>query len=306
MWISTGFSTEMDKEDVLPAIHGGGRRILAPLRGVTIRPFRRVFADAIVQSGFVEAITPFIAANQGFDPLKDRELGSAEAIPVTPQFIGKDPAALRASLERIAAAGYTTADLNCGCPYPMVRNKGRGSGLLRTPEILRQMLEAGCQTMGPGRFSVKVRLGIDREDELLGLMRLFNGFPLRFITVHARTAAEMYDGPCHRGMFAQIISQAKCPVVLNGDIPLTGEVEGIPPGADVMIGRAFIRSLGDREDIGELLDRYIELSRQELCGERPVLCRLKELLAYWKDLPRWRRRWQIAKRACSLRELRVW
>lgn len=46
--------------------------ILAPLRGVTIRCFRRVFADAIRAAGFTEAITPFITANAGVDPLRDR------------------------------------------------------------------------------------------------------------------------------------------------------------------------------------------------------------------------------------------
>ena len=48
--------------------------ILAPLRGVTIRCFRETFADEIRAAGFTEAITPFITANDGYDPLKDREL----------------------------------------------------------------------------------------------------------------------------------------------------------------------------------------------------------------------------------------
>ena len=110
--------------------------ILAPLRGVTIRCFRETFAEQIREAGFSEAITPFISANPGFDPLKDRELarfhsptptqtfnsrcGSPaprDTIKVTPQFIGKDPASLRACLLRIKEAGYDTADLNCGCPY---------------------------------------------------------------------------------------------------------------------------------------------------------------------------------------------
>ena len=48
--------------------------ILAPLRGVTIRCFREVFADIIRETGFTEAVTPFIPAMAGSDPLKDREL----------------------------------------------------------------------------------------------------------------------------------------------------------------------------------------------------------------------------------------
>ena len=48
--------------------------ILAPLRGVTIRCFRETFAEVIRAAGFTEAITPFIAAMPGYDPMKDREL----------------------------------------------------------------------------------------------------------------------------------------------------------------------------------------------------------------------------------------
>lgn len=290
------------------------RLILAPLRGVTIRCFRYVFADAIREAGFTEAVAPFITANAGVDPLKDRELqplprseASSRPLLLTPQFIGKDPAALRFCLTRIRSAGYETADLNCGCPFPMVRNKGRGSGLLRTPDVLRRMLEVGCEVMGPGRFSVKARLGVSRPDELLALMPTINDFPLRFLAVHARTAEQMYAGVCDTARLDEIVAASKVPVVRNGDIPLPGSPASQPSDSfPLMIGRPFLRHLGERADIGVLLDRYVAVSREELCGERPVLGRLKELLAYWKDLPRWRKRWQVAKLARTLDELRVW
>ena len=290
--------------------------ILAPLRGVTLRCFREVFADVLAEVGFTEAVTPFICANPGLDPLKDRELKPSNLptlrpsnLLLTPQFIGKDPEALRFCLERIKSAGYETADLNCGCPFPMVRNKGRGSGILRTPDVLRRMMEVGCEVMGPGRFSVKTRLGVKRTDELLQLMPLVNEFPLRFLTVHARTAEQMYEGACDTDALRKVQEVAKVPVVPNGDLPLPTLQPSSPPTfqpSALMIGRPFLRDLGGRADIGELLDRYVEASRAELHGERPVLGRLKELLAYWKDLPDWRRRWQIAKMARSLDELKVW
>ena len=288
--------------------------ILAPLRGVTIRCFRETFADEIRAAGFTEAITPFITANAGYDPLKDRELSkSSSLIPrpsslrITPQFIGKDPEALRTCLEKVKAAGYDTADLNCGCPFPMVRNKGRGSGILRTPDVLRRMLEVGCEVMGPGKFSMKARLGVDRGDELLKLMPMVNEFPLRFLTVHARTARQMYTGIVDAGGFEEVWKVAKVPVVINGDIPF-------PPDSNIqtfehlnssiMIGRAFVRWLGTREDSGELLGRYIAASQEELCGDRPVLGRMKELISYWKDLPWWKHRWNIIKLCRTVDELK--
>ena len=310
--------------------------ILAPLRGVTIRCFREVFAEQIREAGFTEAITPFLSANPGFDPLKDRELarfhsptptqtpnslcGSPslrDTIKVTPQFIGKDPESLRACLLRIKEAGYDTADLNCGCPYPMVRNKGRGSGLLRTPAVLEKMIAVGCETMGEGKFSVKTRLGFDKNDELLALMPMLNSYPLRFLTVHARNARQMYGGECDWESFKKVAAVAKMPIVSNGDLPLQPQVAPCEQTSEsevshrdtktqsVMIGRAFIRQLGMRDDIGELLSKYIDASSEELCGPSPVLGRMKELIAYWKDLPRWKRLWPVIKIARTLDELRL-
>ena len=305
--------------------------ILAPLRGVTIRCFRETFAEEIREAGFTEAVTPFITATTGYDPLKDRELRGRDTpapfIPaftrgggvsppqmkVTPQFIGKDPAALRECLEKVKAAGYDTADLNCGCPFPMVRNKGRGSGILRTPDVLRQMLEVGCETMGPGKFSIKARLGVDRNDELLKLMPLINLFPLRFLTVHARTARQMYEGSCDGEMVEKVAKVATVPVVRNGDVelPIPGKrrdaacpLTAASPFWDVMIGRAFVRSLGARDDVRELLLRYIAASQAELSGDRPVLGRMKELIAYWKELSAWRRKWDVVKMCRTVNELK--
>ena len=296
--------------------------ILAPLRGVTIRCFREVFADVIRDAGFTEALTPFIPAMPGYDPMANEELrvkneeckgDSARSsfftlhsslFRLTPQFIGKDPAALKSCLEKVKAAGSDTADLNCGCPFPMVRNKGRGSGILRTPDVLRRMLEVGCETMGPGKFSIKARLGVDRNDELLKLMPMINEFPLRFLTVHARTARQMYEGRCDGEMLEQVAGASKVPIVRNGDVEFEISDKRVGTRFPTMIGRSFIRWLGTREDVGELLERYIAASQEELFGERPVLGRMKELLAYWKDLPQWKRRWPVLKLARSLDELK--
>ncbi len=282
----------------------GHSLILAPLRGVTIRCFRETFADLLDELGFTEAMTPFISAMPGLDPLDDRELRGAAGSPrlkVTPQFIGKDPDALRNCLVRVRDAGFDTADLNCGCPFPMVRRKGRGSGILRTPDVLRRMVEVGCEVMGPGMFSVKARIGIDRPDELLGLLPMLNCFPLRHITVHARTAVQMYDGVCDRAAFEAVRRESAVPVIENGDLPLPDP--GLEMASPAMIGRAFVRAIGGRADSCELLGRYIAASRQELHGDRPVLGRMKELVAYWRDIPFWRRRWDVVKMCRTVDEL---
>jgi len=273
-------------------------RILAPLRGVTIRKFREVFAAEIADAGFNEVVTPFISVTRGVDPLKDREIKNTAPGPlrVTPQFIGKDPQALRIALARIKSAGFETADFNCGCPFPMVRNKFRGAGLLLKKDLLRAMLECGCEVMGEGRFSVKARLGVNSPDELLALMPLFNEFPLRFLCVHARTARQMYTGECVLDGFEAVRKVANMPVVYNGDAQLDAP-------SPVMIGRAFVRSLGARPDSRDLLMKYIDASIAELGSDRPVVGRMKELVSYWKDIPRWRRFWPVVKISRSVPEL---
>ena len=290
--------------------------ILAPLRGVTVRVFRRTFGRIAADCGFDEAITPFIPAIANFDPFKDSELRDAAkgrlrgrgALAETPQFIGKDPSALKECLKRVRDAGIEYADLNCGCPFPMVRRKGRGSGLMRTPDTLSRLLEAGCETMGEGRFSAKTRLGIDSPREILALMDVFNAFPLRRLAIHARTARQMYEGGCDIAAWNEAAALARMPVVYNGDVGFDAQgakavaPDGVDGGCELMCGRGFVVALARRADSRELLERYIRDSLDDGMAEGAVLGRMKELLSYWAADPRWGSVWNKAKKARNLRE----
>lgn len=278
---------------------------LAPLRGVTIRTFRKVFGAAIREAGFAGTYAPFIPANAGFrfsrrlfaDILPSD--GDAD-LPLVPQVIGKDPAALRDWCKAVKDLGYRRADLNAGCPFPMIRKKGRGSGLLRNPDLLDRMLETGCDEMGADGFSFKTRLGVERTDELLALMPTVNRYPLAVLTVHARTARQMYDGGVDRAAFEAVRSCARMPVMYNGDAD-AADAGGIP----LMVGRRFISGLARRADAMELLARYIDQSREELCGDAPVIGRMKELLSYWCRESGWERLWPAIKISRSIRELEM-
>lgn len=278
---------------------------LAPLRGVTIRAFRTAFAGSIREAGFVGAFAPFIPATPGLR-VHDRMLADLApfppppGFPLVPQVITKDAGALRDLLKGLKDRGFDRADLNAGCPFPMIRRRGRGSGLFRTPDVLERLLAAGCDEMGPGRFSLKTRLGLERPDELLALMPRINRYPLAVLTVHARTAHQMYTGTCDGAAFGAVAAASTNPVMYNGD----WAVGDVPPAPRVMVGRSFIRSLGAREDVAELLGRYIEISCAELCGDHPVLGRMKELISYWTEIPRWRRLWPLVKICRTVEELR--
>ncbi len=283
---------------------------LAPLRGVTIRAFREVFAEAIREAGFVGAFAPFIPANPGIR-VCDRLLADLKPFPrdvqstlsLVPQVITKHPDAMRTLLRAFRERGFDRADLNAGCPFPMIVRRGRGSGLLRTPDLLEALLAAGCEEMGPGKFSLKVRLGVESPDDLRALLPRINRYPLAALTVHARTARQMYDGEVDRARFAEILAESANPVIYNGDAELD-RLGDLPDGvAGVMVGRAFVRALGARADADALLRAYVARSREELCGDVPVLGRMKELVSYWCAVPRWRRLWSVVKLCRTVDEL---
>ena len=297
------------------------KHILAPLRGVTVRTFRAVFAPVLKEGGFVSCVSPFIPAlapKVHASSLKDVSPAD-EPLPCVPQAIGKDPAALRALLRALRETGHEKADLNAGCPYPMITRKGRGAGLLRSPDVLARMLEAGVEEMGPGNFSLKVRLGVESPDELAALMPLINRFPLANLTVHARTARQMYSGKPDVTRFLDIAAASSNPVVYNGDFdpgnPGSPVAEALhewlaAPGRgeapSVMVGRPFVGSLALRDDASTLLGAYLDATERELCGRSSVLGRMKELLAYWRDAsPAWRRRWETIKLCRTVAELRI-
>ena len=283
---------------------------LAPLRGVTIRAFREVFAEAIRDAGFVGAFAPFIPANPGIR-VCDRLLADLEpfprdvqpTLPLVPQVITKHPDAMRTLLRAFRERGFDRADLNAGCPFPMIVRRGRGSGLLRTPDLLEALLAAGCEEMGPGKFSLKVRLGVESPDDLRALLPRINRYPLAALTVHARTARQMYEGEVDRARFAEILAESANPVIYNGDAEVD-RLGDLPDGvAGVMVGRAFVRALGARADADALLRAYVVRSREELCGDVPVLGRMKELVSYWCAVPRWRRLWSVVKLCRTVDEL---
>ena len=198
---------------------------LAPLRGVTIRAFRETFAAAIKEAGFIGAFAPFIPANPGIrisdrllsDLMPFPSVGAVSHLTLVPQVITKHPDAMRELLKGFKDRGFRRADLNAGCPFPMIVRRGRGSGLLRSPETLERLLEVGCEEMGPGGFSVKTRLGLESADELLKLMPIFNRYPLAALTIHARTARQMYSGKCDTVAFEAACSTSSNPVIYNGD-----------------------------------------------------------------------------------------
>jgi tRNA-dihydrouridine synthase len=270
---------------------------LAPLRGVTGYAFRTVFCRHF--GGLSRAVAPFIPTVRGtrVKPALLAELlpERNQALPLIPQVIGKNPDDLVVMLGALRHLGYRRADLNAGCPWPMVARKGRGAGLLLQADTLRRMLDAGCAAM-PDGFSIKVRLGLTTPDLLAQRMELLNAAPLAEVTIHARTARQMYEGRVDLQAFADCLARCRHPVVYNGDLRTAADgaflAARFPQVRRWMLGRGLLadpflaeRLRGDTapRDLARLrafLDDLLAAACAESHGEKPVLGRVKELWGY--------------------------
>ncbi|MFP4308446.1 MAG: tRNA dihydrouridine synthase [Desulfococcaceae bacterium] len=219
--------------------------ILAPLRGHTDLVFRQVWSRFF--EGFDRAMAPFVPTirNERVPDRLLRELDPAEnrALPVEPQLLGNRPEDFLAMARRLFDWGYPSVNWNLGCPFPMVAKKGRGSGLLPTPDRIEAFLDRVVPNF-PGKLSIKTRLGRYSADEMDGFLPVCNRYPLAEMTVHPRVSTQMYEGEPDLDGFARFLAESAHPVVYSGDIRTPESLdrlrERFPGVAGWMVGRGAV------------------------------------------------------------------
>ena len=219
--------------------------IMAPLRGVTDVVYRSTYADHF--DGVDLAVAPFITTHAGrrIKPAHVRDLRPEDnrGLPTIPQILTKSAGDFIHLAHTLFDMGYATINLNCGCPFPQVANKGRGSGLLGVPDELDRLLDTVLAQI-PNRLSVKTRLGRRQTDEIRAVMPIYNRYPLESVIVHPRTGSQMYAGRPDLATFAWCLAQCRHPVIYNGDITdLTGFdalAQRFETVAGWMIGRGLL------------------------------------------------------------------
>jgi tRNA-dihydrouridine synthase len=193
------------------------------------------------------AVAPFITTHGG-SRIKTRHVWDLlpahnRALPIVPQILSKHPDDFVQLANHLYDLGYASVNLNLGCPFPQVANKGRGSGMLPFPERVEGFLDAVMPRL-VGQMSIKTRLGRHHRDEIQALIPVFNRYPLHAVIIHPRTGVQMYDGTPDQEAFAACIQQLTPPVVYNGDItslPVFNRVaERFPSAAGWMIGRGVL------------------------------------------------------------------
>ena len=196
------------------------RYVFGPMEGVTTSTFRRVHSAMF--PGCDGYYTPFISptGDRRFTPRELREVGPERnaGLRVIPQILGKNAGDILWCLEGLADMGYREADLNVGCPSATVTAKGKGAGLLRTPELLDSLLD-GVFSRAEIPVSVKTRIGYSSPEEFPALLDIYNRYPLCALILHPRTRQEMYAvGSVHRDVYEYALRESRAPVIYNGDL----------------------------------------------------------------------------------------
>jgi len=194
--------------------------VLAPMAGVTNYPFRslcRRFGAGLYVSEMITA-RPLVEGNQ--KTLRIADFGPEEN-PRSLQLYGVDPYYVGEATKRLVGEGRVDhIDMNFGCPVRKVTSKGGGAAIPVKPKLLAAIVRACVQNAGTVPVTIKFRMGI--HDQLLTFLdagRVGEAEGCRAVGLHARTAAQLYDGEARWDAIAELKQAVRhIPVLGNGDI----------------------------------------------------------------------------------------
>lgn len=272
----------------------------APLQGYTEAIYRN--AHAACFGGVDTYYTPFVRLEKGNFRHKDmRDLGlEKNRVPhLIPQLIASTKEKAETILTLFIEKGYKEADINLGCPFPLLAKRHNGSGMLPYPEEVKALLELIPQYPQIS-FSVKMRLGWDDPQESREVAELLNNLPLRQVAMHPRLGKQQYKGEVDLEGFAAFFDACKHPVVYNGDLTSLENIQRItdrfPKLAGIMIGRGLLarpslaleykenRVLSDEEYRGKLKSLHWtvmnEYTEQLQGGDSQLLTKMKDFWEY--------------------------
>jgi len=214
--------------------------IVAPMAGVTDRPFRKLCRSF----GAGLAVSEMVASNSllyGSEKTKRRANHEGEGAPVSVQIVGADPAMLAQAARYNVDRGAQIIDINMGCPAKKICNVMAGSALLRDEALVGRILETVVQAVDVP-VTLKIRTGWDRQSRNAPrIARIAEDAGIQSLAIHGRTRADGYSGDAEYDTIAEVKASVSIPVVANGDITTPQKAKQVLDytGVDgVMIGRA--------------------------------------------------------------------
>jgi tRNA-dihydrouridine synthase B len=214
--------------------------LLAPMAGVTDRPFRilcRRFGAGLAASEMLSADVRL------WDTPKSRRRmdHEGEPSPRVVQIAGYDPAMMAEAAQRNVDAGAQIIDVNMGCPAKKVCNRLAGSALLQDEALVARILHSVVEAVSVP-VTLKTRTGWDpRHKNGLNIAKIAQDAGIQALAIHGRTRTDMYQGNAEHETVAIIKANLQIPVFANGDVdsPQRAKQILIDTGCDgILIGRA--------------------------------------------------------------------
>ena len=218
--------------------------ILGPMAGVTDWAFRNICAELGANITVTEMVSSRALVYK--DQKSAKLLRKNEGSICGAQIFGNNPEIMaQAAVMALEISGCDFLDINMGCPMPKIANSGDGCGLMRTPELAGQIVEAVAKAVDVP-VTVKCRLGWDKGSiNVLDFTKRMEDSGAAMVAVHGRTRAMLYSGVADWDYIRKVREQLSIPVIANGDIvDAQSALRCLKwTGADgLMIGRA---SFGD-------------------------------------------------------------
>jgi tRNA-dihydrouridine synthase B len=214
--------------------------VLAPMAGVTDRPFRmlcRKFGAGLAASEMLTSDARL------WDTAKSRHRRDhrGESGPRAVQIAGFDPEMMADAAQRNVDAGAEIIDINMGCPAKKVCNRLSGSALMRDEALVARILQTVVRAVTVP-VTLKTRTGWDPSHKNgIRIARIAEDCGIQALAVHGRTRTDMFQGVAEHDTVRAIKSSVRIPVLANGDIDSPMRAKDILDytGCDgVMIGRA--------------------------------------------------------------------
>lgn len=219
-----------------------GRLILAPMAGVTDRPFRQLCRRYGAALAVSEMVTSKPELQNGRKTLLRCD-HQGEAEPRSIQILGADPKDMAEAAKLNVGRGAQIIDINMGCPAKKVCNVAAGSALLRDEKLVGRILEAVVQAVD-APVTLKIRTGWDIANRnAVNIAKIAENSGIQALTVHGRTRACGFSGQAEYTTIAKVKAAVRIPVIANGDIdsPQRALLVLAQTGADaLMIGRAAL------------------------------------------------------------------
>jgi tRNA-dihydrouridine synthase B len=242
------------------------RLVLAPMAGVSVQAFRRQgrrYGAGLVCSEMVSVA--------GIQHRNERTLGylrvAPDERPLAIQIFGSDPGAMAEAARIVEAAGADLVDMNFGCPVRKVTKTGAGASLLDEPDLAARLVEAVATSVDIP-VSVKMRRGLENGSRTcltVGPRLVEAG--AQTLTLHPRSAKQMYTGEADHTLTAELVDLVDVPVIASGDITSRAKAQAVlaTTGASaVMVGRA---AQGNPWALREIMGDDAEPTREEVVAE---------------------------------------